>query len=196
MTRRSRRLVTLAPALAVATLLSCHASAAEEAAHGGHHVPSVGDLLFPTINFAIFLYIVVRFLVPAVREYMRRRRDEIVSDVQAARDALSNAERTLASAKERLSVLEAEAESVRNDLLAVAARQTERLHASAEESGKRRVKDARLLAEQERRRALQMIRGETAALATRIAERRIRATLSPDDHRAFVRQLLEDVTAR
>ena len=196
MTKGSRGLVVVGPALAVTTLLSCYARAAEEAAHGGHHVPTVADLLFPAINFAIFAYIVGRFLVPAIREYLRRRRDEIVADVQAARSALNNAEHALASVRERLNVLEAEAEGIRNDLVAVATRQTERLHVSAEESGKRRLEDARLLAEHERRRDLQAIRGETAALATSIAERRIRAMLSPDDHRAFVRQLLEDVTVR
>lgn len=196
MTRWSRGLALTGSVLAILTRASSSALAAEAAAHGAHRIPVIGDLLLPAINFSIYAFIIVRYLVPAMREYMRRRREQILSDVQGATAALNSGEQAIADARKRLGLLEAEAENIRRDLVAVAGRQTDRLRKLAEESGKRHLEDARLLAEQERRRALQGIRSDIASLATRAAEQRIRASLSPDDQRRFVRQLLEDVAAR
>lgn len=167
-------------------------------AHGDahHHAPALGDLLFPAINFAIYLVIVVRFVIPAMREFLRRRRVDVVQAESEGSAALARAEQDLAAKKERLAGLRAEADGLRQDLVAIATRQGERLTAQAEESGKRRVTDAALLAEQEGRRALSEVRAELAREATGLAEQRIRAALTPDDQRTFVQQFLKDAAAR
>lgn len=175
-------LVALHPALALAS----------EAGHGEHHAPSIGELLFPVINFSIYLGIVVVYVVPAVREYLRQRHAQIVAAAEEAKMALAEAERVLAAATSRLGTIDAECTGLRDDLVAAATEQTARLHEQARASGERRLRDAGLLAEQERRRALGDVRAEIAGLATRLAEERIRAALGPDDQRAFVDQFLKE----
>ncbi len=168
-------------------------------AHHGdadHHAPSLSDLLFPAINFAIYLVIIVRYVIPAMREFLRRRRADVVQAESEGSAALAQAEKGLAAKKARLAGLKAEAEGLRQDLVAIATRQGERVTAQAEESGKRRVADASLLAEQESRRALADVRAELAREATGLAEQRIRTALTSDDQRTFVQQFLKDATTR
>ena len=170
------------------------AGAHHEDAH--HHAPALSDLLFPAINFAIYLVIVVRFVIPAMREFLRRRRADVAQAESEGSAALARAEQDLAGKKTRLAALQSEADSLRQDLVAIAIRQGERLTTQAEDSGKRRVADAALLAEQETRRALAGVRAELAREAAGLAEQRIRTALTSDDQRTFVQQFLKDASTR
>lgn len=176
---------------AAAAAADPHADAHHEAAH---HAPSVGDLLFPAINFTIYLFIIVRFVIPAMREFLRRRRADIVEAASQASAALAHAEQSLAASKARLASLQTESDGIRRDLVDIANRQAERLVAQAEESGARRLADAALVAEQERRRALAEVRSAVANAAATLAEQQIRAALTADDQRAFVQQFLKEAT--
>ena len=200
MTARRLRTLAISAALPIATVAR---ALAEEAAHGEHaahaaehHVPGIGDLLLPVINFALFAVIIVRFVVPAVREYLRRRHEEIATAVQEATAAVGAAERATMEIRARLAAIAGESETIKRDLVAMASDQAERTLAQAEAAGKRRVADGELLAEQERRRAFAEVREEIAARATSLAEARIRAAVSPQDQVAFVREFLDAAPAR
>jgi F-type H+-transporting ATPase subunit b len=174
-----------------------HHAAAEHNAGAEHaHVASLRDLLFPAINFAIYLVIIVRFVIPAMRDYVSRRRSEAVEAASLASQSLAQAERLVATNKQRLARLPTEADEIRRDLVAIATRQGERLVAEAQQGGVRRVNDAKLMGEHERRRALEAIRSETATTAVTVAEQKIRTALTSTDQRAFVEQFLKDAAAR
>ena len=201
--RRVLAMALLASVLTVASPLRVVATAAEDhheasAAHegSGHHAPSVGDLMFPAINFAIYLVIVVRFIVPAMRDYLRNRHSEMLEAEAESSAQLTRAQTDLAASQARLAQLPKEADGIRQDLIAIATRHGERLKAQAEDSGARRLADASLLAEQERRRAFDGLRADLATAAAGLAEGRIRSALTSDDQRLFVQQFLKDAIAR
>ena len=157
---------------------------------------SVTELVFPAINFALFAVIVVKYVIPALREYLRRRAEDVTATITQADAALADAEALMASTRTRAQAVAAERASICDDLVTTATRHAERLRAQAEETGKRRLADAALVAEQERRRALGEVRAEVAALATELAESRLRGALSADDQRAFVEEFLEEAPRR
>jgi F0F1-type ATP synthase membrane subunit b/b' len=202
--RRLLSLAVLASLLTAASPLAVTATATAEEHHeasaeheaSGHHEPSIGDLMFPAINFAIYLVIVVRFVIPAMRDYLQKRHAEIIQTEAESSAQLTRAQGDLAASQARLAQLPKEADGIRQDLLAIATRQGERLKAQAEETGTRRLADAALLAEQERRRALDGLRAELATTTIRLAEGRIRGALNSDDQRGFVQQFLKDAVAR
>ncbi len=173
--------------LTVVAPLVAAAAEAEEA-----HAASIGDLVFPAINFAIFAVILVGYVIPAMREYLRRRAEDAANAAAAARTALAEAEAAIGAVRTRAGGVAKERDAIRDDLVAAATRQAERIRQQAEETGKRRLADAGLVAEQERRRALLEVRAEIAALATAQAESRLRATVSSDDQRSFAQQFLKD----
>ena len=161
--------------------------------HGEHHhVPSIGELFFPAINFSIYLAIVIIYIIPAIRQYLSERHDQIVASATEAKSALTIAEQAAADARARLAQVDAECATLHDDLVNAATQQGERGRAEAQATGERRVKDAGLLAEQERRRALENVRAEIAAMAVGLAEDRIRKALGPDDQRTFVQQFLRE----
>ncbi len=193
---RTGRVCGVVTALLASALASpAVALAMKEAGHGEHHAPGIGDLFFPAINFAIYGFVIVKYLVPALREYLRRRRESLLVEVRDATASLTAAEQAVADAKKRAGALAAERDSIRADLATAASRQAERLLAQAEEGGRRRLADAAVVAEQERRRALQGVRGELADLAVALAEKRIREALSERDQHEFVRRFLKDAAA-
>jgi F0F1-type ATP synthase membrane subunit b/b' len=175
-----------------------HEAAAEHGEHHepGHHAPALSDLLLPAINFSIYLVIVVRFVIPAMREFLRRRRAEAVQLEAESGAALTRAQTNLATSKARFAGLKSEAEGIRQDLITIANRQAERLKSQAEESGARRLADASLLAEQERRRAFEGLRADLASAAANLAEDRIRGVLTAEDQRTFVHRFLKDASSR
>jgi F-type H+-transporting ATPase subunit b len=199
---RGRRLLAAAVAWAVFVAVPALVLAEEGGGHGGghghaeHHAPGIDTLLFPVINFAIFVVILVRFVLPAVRTYLPERRAAVVKTTEEATSALAAAEQRVKTARDRLARIDGESAAVRDDLVGAATQQAERLRTAAQATGERRLADAALLAQSERRRALDEVRAETAALAARLAEDRIRGALGPDDQRAFVQQFLKDAAGR
>ena len=171
------------------------AASHESAEHEAHDV-SLWSLKYPAVNFTIYCIIIFVYVIPAMREGLQRRQSELTSAQSEASEALARAEREVAAKRSQLASLPAEAEGIRRDLVAMAERQAQRLVAQAEETGKRRLADAALVAEQERRRALDEVRAEVARIATGLAERNIRAKLTSEDQQTFVRRFLKDATAQ
>ncbi len=193
MSRQAPGIATALAGFALAdTRLLFAAEAERGASHESGHAPSVTELLFPTINFAIFAVIVVKYVIPALREYLRRRADDVTAAIAEAAAALGDAESLMTSTRAQAASVDAERASIQEDLVTAATRHAERLREQAEETGKRRLADAALVAEQERRRASQEVRMEVAALATELAESRLRAALSADDQRAFVEEFIKE----
>jgi len=125
-------------ALGVTSAAESHREASAEHGEAEHHAPGVGDLLFPAINFVIYLGVIIRFVIPAMRDYLRRRRADIVQSGAESSALLATAEKDLAACQARLARLPTEASGIREDLVAIATRQGERLKAQAEETGTRR----------------------------------------------------------
>jgi len=192
----SRIAAALAGLATIETSPLLAAEEAHDAHHEGAHVASVTELVFPAINFALFAVIVVKYVIPALREYLRRRAEDITVTLRDADAALAEAESLMAATRTRAQAVAADRASIQQDLVTVATRQAEELRAQAEETGKRRLADAALVAEQERRRALQEVRAEVAALATDLATSRLRGALSGDDQRAFIEAFLKEAPTR
>ena len=51
---------------------------------GEHHGPSIHDLWFPLGNFLIYAFILVKFALPLVRDFLKTRREEVVSMIVQA----------------------------------------------------------------------------------------------------------------
>ncbi len=49
-----------------------------------HHTPSITEVIFPALNFLIYLAIIVKFALPPVRSFLKSRRDEVVATMTQA----------------------------------------------------------------------------------------------------------------
>jgi F-type H+-transporting ATPase subunit b len=157
------------------------------------HAASITQLIFPLINFLIFVYLLKRFLMPFVKGHLRSRREEIAAAVKEADEARARAEALLRDYRRRLARLDEEGREIRDALSAEGERGKLKLIADAEELARRIKADADFLAEQEVKLARQQLMREIARLAREDAEKLVQGHLNPADQKRLVKEFLSGV---
>ena len=167
-------------------------------AAGGEHAAGHAEgegfwvLARHALNLGILVFLLVRFALPALRDFMRQRSENLREQIGSARSALEAARRELAELRSQLQRAGDEA----RDLLAAAERSAEAeeplAHERSRENAERLKDDARRVADQEVQRAREMLQAEAAKLATELAAQLLRERLGPDDDQ----RLFDEFTAR
>jgi len=178
--------------VALATLLLSAPAFASEA--GGHHA-SASELIFPFLNFLLFLFLIYKFVIPMARDYFKNRRAAIAAAINEAEEAKRRGEAFLADYRSRLARLGDELRSIRESLRADGERGKAKLLEEAEEIARRIKADTDFLAEQEVRLARQELRKEIVERAAGTAERLVRENLTPADQKRIVGEFLSEVEA-
>jgi F-type H+-transporting ATPase subunit b len=180
--------------VSLATLCLSAPAFASEAAEE-HHAASATELIFPAINFLLFLFLIYKYVLPLARDFFKKRRADIASAINEADDAKRRAETLLADFRSRLARLGDELRSIREQLGADAERAKAKLLDEAAEIARRIKADADFLAEQEVRLARLGLRKEIVEHAARTAERLVRDNLTPADQKRIVGEFLSEVEA-
>jgi F-type H+-transporting ATPase subunit b len=158
--------------------------------HGAHLAPSISDLLWPVLNFTIFVLLLVRFLRGPVIEYFRARTVRLREALQAgarAREEAAALRAQLASDVERLPALRAQ---LLADMRATAEHEARKLIGLGEKAAERIRTDARLLAEHEFATARDALRAEVIDEAVRHATALVRRAIQPQDQERFMRDFV------
>jgi F-type H+-transporting ATPase subunit b len=166
---------------------------AASSAEAEKHAASITQLVFPLINFLIFLYLVKRFLLPLARDYFRSRREEILSAVQGADEEKRQAEERLRDYQKRLSRLASEATEIQAASRAEGERQRAKLIAEARDLAAKIKADAGFLADQEAKIARQQVQAEIARLAQEAAQKVLQRHLTPGDQKRLVEEFLTEL---
>lgn len=157
------------------------------------HSASVTQLLFPLINFLIFFYLMKRFLVPVIRDFLRSRRERLLSALEEAQRGKKIAEETHLSYRNRLAGIAEEARALSETLRADGEKQRAKILSAAEELARKITADAEFQAQQEVKVARQRVRNELAAAARGEAEKLIRRHLTPGDEERLVGEFLSQL---
>ena len=168
-------------------------SAPAFAAEAEEHAASVSELLFPLINFLIFLFLIYKFVLPLARDYFNKRRADIAAAVSEGEEAKRKGEALLAEYRSRLARLGDELGSIRDALRADGEREKAKLLAETAETAERIKADADFLADQEVRLARQELRKEIVESAERTAEGLLRENLTDADQKRIVNEFVSEV---
>jgi F-type H+-transporting ATPase subunit b len=155
-----------------------------------HAAPTIGQLLFPLINFVLFVALLVRFLGQPIREHFRSRAEQLRDALAAGARARDAAEALRAQLARDIADLPALRERLRSDLRAAAERERDTLLALGRQAAERIRTDARLLADHELAAARDALRNETIDEAVRQATALVRHGLRPDDQDRYVREFV------
>jgi len=181
--------------MTLATFLGLAEAWAASAGPGHDHAASIADLTFPLINFLLFIYILKRLALPALRRYLHARRAEILTGVQSAAAEKENAAARLREYRQRLARVDHDTEEILASLKAEGEREKAALIRDGQEhSAKIRV-DATFLAQQEQKIARSRIRVEFARLAEQAAEKIIKDHFNEADQKRLVERFVSDVEA-
>jgi F-type H+-transporting ATPase subunit b len=168
-------------------------TAAWAAAEAEHHAPSPNDIWFPLVNFLIFAFIIKRFAVPPLRDYLRSRRQEVVSTLETAAESKRRASALVQDYRRRLAHLDEQVQSIQRSLRTEGEREAAKLLHDAEASARKIKADAGFLAEQEVKMARQQLREEIAAQATGKARELIERNMSPADQGRLLEQFIQNI---
>jgi len=180
----------LPAALVLVTAATAHA------AGGGHHegIPWL-TLLFSTINVIIFIFVMRRFALPVVQEFVKERHARILGDLSAADDARTDALRIKAEWEQRLAHLEESIAGMREQAKQDAQRERDRILADARKTAERIQRDAEQSAAAELRQLRATLRVELTRQAMQLAEKNVRERWTDADQQRFVADFLEQVQA-
>jgi len=169
------------------------AQAWASAAEAEHHAPSINQIWFPLGNFLIFAFILVRYALPLVRNFLQARREEILATLNEAAAKKQQAEAMVQDYQGRLARLVQEVQSIQAALRDEGEREKTKLIREAETLAAKIKEDARFLADQEFRTARQKIREEMASQAEASAREMVQRHLSPADQSRLVEDFIESI---
>jgi F-type H+-transporting ATPase subunit b len=182
-------LCALALLLAVASLgVPGLAHAAEGS--GGSLIEVNWTLGVQLISFLLLLAVLSKLLYRPLLGALEGRSAAIAQQLAEAQAARETAQRELGAMEARIRAAHADAQALRERALREAGELRERLSADARQEAARLVEAAQAQVGQEVRRARAELRTEVGVLATQIAERLIRKSLTDDDHQRLVREAL------
>ncbi|MDP2606367.1 MAG: ATP synthase F0 subunit B, partial [Deltaproteobacteria bacterium] len=134
-------------------------------AEAEHHAPSITQIIFPLGNFLIYAYIIKRFALPVVRDFLRSRRAEIITSIESAAESKKQAEAVVSSYQAKLAGIQREVDALQAELRAEGEREKGKLIGEAETLAAKIKDDTVFLADQEVNTARQKIRYDMAVEA-------------------------------
>ncbi|MBI3248089.1 MAG: F0F1 ATP synthase subunit B [Deltaproteobacteria bacterium] len=170
--------------------------AAEEAhqEHGGHTGGGPdATLAFAAINFLLFVFVLRKYALPAVRDSLKRRRETIVQALNEAKKAKEEAEALQREYRQKLAGLAAEQERLRQQAFSDAEREKTRILEEAQKMAERVRTEVQLTAGRELAEARRLLREEVAEQAVRLATELVRSRLTPGDQSRLIQDLVQEV---
>lgn len=169
------------------------ASAWASAAGAEHHTPSVGEVIFPAINFIIYAAVIYFFALPAVRNVLRSRREDIVATLAQASANKQQAEALVKEHRAKLAQVESEAQSIQQSRRADAEREKAKILSEAEAMAAKIREDARFLADREVSVARETIRAELANQAEAMARDLVQKNISATDQGRLAQEFIQHI---
>jgi F-type H+-transporting ATPase subunit b len=170
------------------------APAAAWAAGGGeHHAPSIHDIWFPLGNFLIYAFLLVKYALPLVRDFLTSRRAEVMSTIAQAAAKKQAAEALVRDYKTKVMGLDKDIASMRASLREEGEREKVKLVSEAEALAAKIQEDAAFLAEQEVKSARQELRQKMADQAEAAARALIERNLTAADQNRLADEFIQSI---
>jgi F-type H+-transporting ATPase subunit b len=167
--------------------------AALAAEHGGAEQRSWTLLMFFVINFALFVYILVRFAGPAARKFFADRAVTISTGLSRAEKALAEAQDLANKAAARIAALADELEKLAEELEQETAYQVGKIKELSKATAERIHRDAELSASAQAEAAKRRVRAQLAESATSLARDLIGRNFQPADQGRLIDSFMDKV---
>jgi F-type H+-transporting ATPase subunit b len=184
-----------APAAAGEAHGAGHGEGAGEHGGGEHAGPSLDGkrLGWQFLNFAVLLFLLIKFGGPAVSKALAARHQQIKADLASAAELRAAAQARFEQQEKRLASLEQEIAAITAGIKQEAEAEKARLIATAEERARRIREESEFIIEQQVKQAEEDLRREVAAQAVALAEQIVRAQLGAGDQQRLVDTFVGDI---
>ncbi len=151
------------------------------------------SIVITMINL-IVLFLVLRWLLwRPVSEFLEKRRQSVISDIEAAKDDRQRAEELVEQHKKLIDEGRQEAASIIEAAGRQAEARREEILAQAQQEADAIVQRATVEISQQRERAVQELRQEVSTLAVAVAEKLLSRSLNAKDQGLLIKQATEEL---
>jgi F-type H+-transporting ATPase subunit b len=173
-------------------LFTVIAFAAEEA----EHAPSWQDWLWKIVNFAILVFLIVKFGGKPIREFFRKRTELIEKSLKEAEEAKEFAKKALTEVQERLKGADKEIEGIIEAAKKAGEADKEALIAEGETLKNKILEQTKANIEFELQKAKESIKSEAALMALELAEKDIKEKLSKKEHERLIEEYIKKLEGK
>ncbi|MCI0469424.1 MAG: ATP synthase F0 subunit B [Nitrospirae bacterium] len=146
----------------------------------GEHGVSLLDWVWKILNFGILVFILVKFLNKPLRNYFKERKELIEKAIKESQEAKEIAIKALADVQEKVKLKDTEIEAILAASKRAGEHEKQRLIEEGEHMKAKIIEQARSNIDYEVRLAKESIKAEAVEAALRLAEEKIRSSLSKD----------------
>lgn len=155
-------------------------------------LPDWATLIQSAILFAILAGVLWKFAWPSILQALEAREHHIKEEIARAEKGRAESERLLKEYQSRLEASRAEAQKIIDEGKADALRLRDQILAEARAEGERLVKNAQREIALAEAKAVEELRRRTVELATAAAARILERSLRPEDHRDVVERFVQE----
>jgi F-type H+-transporting ATPase subunit b len=158
------------------------------AAGGGGGVP--GEVFWQIISFVLLLLLLISVLKNPIRAFLRKRQEEIKSSLEHSAKKEGESQKTLEIWERKLNSLSQEVADLHQKISQEGEMERQRIVERAHEEGDRIRQQAKVVAEQEVKKARTALRREMVALSIELAEKLLKESTHPQDQERLVREYI------
>jgi len=171
-------------------LLSTAVFAADGGGHGEVHF-TWKDWLWPVINFAILLFILVFFGRKPLSEFFKKRTEMIEQSIKEATEAKEIANKTLEEVRERLNNTDTEIEKILESARKSGEKEKEAIIADGHKLKEKIIEQAKSNIAFELQKAKETIKTEASLMALELAEKEIKEKLGKKEQEALINDYIK-----
>lgn len=147
------------------------------AAEGREHAFAWKELIWPVINFAILVFVLVKFGKKPIKDFLKKRTELIEKSLSEAEEAKELAREALVEVKERLKNTDREIDEILTAAKKAGEKEKEAIIAEGEKLRSKILEQTKANIEFELQKAKKAIKSEAALAALELAEKQIKEQL-------------------
>ena len=158
------------------------------AAGGGGGIP--GEVFWQIISFVLLLLLLISVLKNPIRAFLRKRQEEIKNSLEQSAKKEGESQKTFENWEKKLNSLSQEVADLHQKISQEGEVERQRIVERALEEGDRIRQQAKVVAEQEVKKARTALRREMVALSIELAEKLLKEATHPQDQERLVREYI------
>jgi F-type H+-transporting ATPase subunit b len=162
-------------------------------AAGGESSARIMDLILRSVNFIIFLVVLVFLVRKPLKQGLAGRRENIQKELDELEQKKEDAKRELQNFETRLGALKEERDSILKEFKKEGEREKAKIIEGAQKTASRIVEQAQLTIQQEIQKSNQALREEVAELSVKMAEDILRKNITDNDQKVLIGEYLAKV---
>jgi F-type H+-transporting ATPase subunit b len=159
------------------------------AAGGGGGI--TGEVFWQIISFVLLLFLLTHFLKKPVRLFLKKRQEGIKNSLEQSAGKKEESRKQFENWEGKFDLLRQEVADLHQKISQEGEAERKRIIGRAEEEGNRIRQQARVVAEQEVKKARATLRKEMVDLSVELAEKLLKEATQPRDQGRLVREYVE-----